>query len=151
MKRGKMRRLEISARGVVSASALSLALCVGVVVVADALRTPAPPPQPTAAQGFHAAAVAPAFDASKTQPLDVPPVLGPATPTRVRIPAINVSAPLMSLGLDSRGAWPHRRSRTATSRGGTAAGRRPVRSAPRWSPGTSTTRKAPQCSTASGR
>jgi len=109
MKRENMRRLEISARGVVSASALSLALCVGVVVVADALRTPAPPPQPTAAQGIHAAAVAPApaaapaQDASRVQPLDVPPVLGPATPTRVRIPAIHVNAPLTPLGLDATG------------------------------------------------
>ncbi|MEZ0114783.1 hypothetical protein ABH920_008818 [Catenulispora sp. EB89] len=100
----------ISARGVLTASLVSLGLCVGVVMVADSLHTPAPPPQPTAAQGFpkaaspaQAAVAAPAFDVSKFQPLDAPPILAPATPTRVRIPAINVDAPLMSLALDSTG------------------------------------------------
>ncbi|MEY9863203.1 sortase (surface protein transpeptidase) [Catenulispora sp. GAS73] len=94
----------ISARGVLTASVVSLGLCAGVVMVADSLHTPTPPPQPTAAQGFsRAAGPAPAFDASKIQPMDTPPILGAATPTRVRIPAINVSAPLMSLALDSTG------------------------------------------------
>ena len=101
-------RMEISARGVVTASLVSLGLCVGVVMVADSLHTPKPPAQPTAAQAFgdpasQAAKAAPAFDASKLQPLDLPPILGPATPTRVRIPAINVNAPLMPLALDSTG------------------------------------------------
>lgn len=115
-------RLEISARGVVTASLVSLGLCVGVVMVADSLHTPTPPPRPTAAQAFgnpasQAAAApapapaapaapapaAPALDASTIQPLDLPPVLGPATPTRVRIPAIAVNAPLTSLALDSTG------------------------------------------------
>jgi sortase (surface protein transpeptidase) len=100
----------ISARGVLTASLVSLGLCVGVVMVADSLHTPTPPPQPTAAQGFpkavspaQAAMAAPAFDAGKFQPMDTPPILGPATPTRVRIPAITVNAPLMSLALDSTG------------------------------------------------
>jgi len=101
-------RLEISARGVVTASLVSLGLCVGVVMVADSLHTPKPPAQPTAAQAFgnpagQAANATPAFDASKLQPLDLPPVLAPATPTRVRIPAIKVNAPLMPLALDSTG------------------------------------------------
>ena len=109
-------RLEISARGVVTASLVSLGLCVGVLMVADSLHTPRPPAQPTAAQAFGkdaspapaapaaaAAAAAPAFDASKLQPLDLPPILGPAAPTRVRIPSIGVNAPLMPLALDSTG------------------------------------------------
>ena len=103
---------EISARGVLTASAISLGLCVGLVMVANGLHTPTPPPQPTAAQGFQkpaapapaaAAAAAPAFDISKFQPLNLPPILGPATPTRVRIPSINVNAPLTSLSLNSSG------------------------------------------------
>lgn len=101
-------RIEISARGVVTASLVSLGLCTGIVMVADSLHTPKPPAQPTAAQAFgdpvsQAAKAAPAFDASKIQPLDLPPILGPATPTRVRIPAIRVDAPLMPLALDSTG------------------------------------------------
>lgn len=120
----KRNRLEISARGVVTASLVSLGLCVGVVLVADSLHTPKPPAQPTTAQAFGkpvnqaqaqaggtgaagpagpAPTAAPAFDPSKLQPLDLPPILGPATPTRVRIPAISVDAPLMSLALDSTG------------------------------------------------
>ena len=103
-------RRGISARGVLTASVVSLGLCVGVVMVADSLHTPTPPPQPTAAQGFPkaagpapAAVAAPAFDVSKFQPMDTPPILEPATPTRVRIPAIHVNAPLTSLALDSTG------------------------------------------------
>lgn len=103
-------RRGISARGVLTASLVSLGLCAGVVMVADSLRTPAPPPQPTAAQGFakstgpaSAAVAAPAFDVGRFQPMDTPPILGPATPTRVRIPAISVNAPLMSLALDATG------------------------------------------------
>lgn len=115
MKDVDKNRLGISARGVVTASLVSLGLCVGVVMVADGLRTPTPPPQPAAAQGFGraanpapaaaaaAAAAGPAFDVSKLQTLDLPPILGPATPTRVRIPAINVNAPLTPLSLDSTG------------------------------------------------
>ncbi|MEY9890036.1 hypothetical protein ABIA35_009465 [Catenulispora sp. MAP12-49] len=113
MKDADKTRLGISARGVVTASLVSLGLCVGIVMVADSLHTPKPPPQPTAAQGFGQAAgpapaaaaanPAPALDADKLQPLDLPPVLEAATPTRVRIPAINVNAPLMSLALDSTG------------------------------------------------
>jgi Sortase domain len=110
-------RLGISARGVVTASLVSVGLCGGIVMVADSLHTPTPPPQPTAAQGFPASAPATApapaaaaagkptsaLDADQLQPLDLPPVLAAATPTRVRIPAINVNAPLMSLSLDSTG------------------------------------------------
>jgi hypothetical protein len=111
MKHLTEKRLGITARAVVSASAISLGLCVGVVMVADGLHTPKAPPQPSAAQGLPkaapvpaaAAAAGPAFDVGKVQSLDLPPVLGPATPTRVRIPAIKVNAPLMSLALDSTG------------------------------------------------
>ncbi|ACU72094.1 peptidase C60 sortase A and B [Catenulispora acidiphila DSM 44928] len=113
MKDADDTRLGISARGVVTASLVSLGLCVGVVLVADSLRTPTPPPQPAASQGFGnaanpapaaaATAAGPAFDVSKLQPVDMPPMLGPATPTRVRIPAINVNAPLTRLALDSSG------------------------------------------------
>ena len=100
-----MKKLrEISARDVLVASVASLGLCVGVLMMADALRTPKPPPQPTAAQGFQKA-VAPAPEAATApgKASVLPPVLAPATPIRVRIPAINVNAPLMSLALDSTG------------------------------------------------
>lgn len=106
------KRHGISARGVLTASAVSLAVCAGVVMVADGLHTPTPPPQPTVAQAFPnaaapapagAASAAPAVDGGKLRQLDLAPLLGPATPTRVRIPAIAVSAPLMSLALDSTG------------------------------------------------
>lgn len=118
MKHATDQRPGISARGVLAASAISLALCAGVVMVADGMHTPTPPPQPTAAQAFPkpatgqapgsspgsaAAAGASTVVVNKFQPLDLPPVLGAATPTRVRIPAINVNAPLMSLALDSTG------------------------------------------------
>jgi sortase (surface protein transpeptidase) len=115
MKHVTDKRRGISARGVLTASAISLALCTGVVMVADGLTTPTPPPQPTVAQAFpksatpahagatDAASAAPADDATRLQQPDVAPILGPATPTRVRIPAIAVNAPLMSLALDSTG------------------------------------------------
>ncbi|WP_344667955.1 class F sortase [Catenulispora yoronensis] len=115
----------MSARDVLTASLVSLGVCAGIVLVADGLRTAKPPPQPTAAQAFQApgpAAPAPAAspaaapasaaaaaaagsagsaaDALKFQPLDQP-MLAPATPTRVRIPAISVNAPLTGLALDS--------------------------------------------------
>jgi hypothetical protein len=97
----------ISARGVLAASAISLALCAGIVMVADGMRTATPPPQPTAAQALPkpaaAAAGAAAAEVNKFPPLDLPPVLGASTPKRVRIPAINVDAPLMPLALDSTG------------------------------------------------
>src|SRR3954470_17824450 len=100
----------MSARDVVTASAVSLVLCVGVVLVADGLHTPKPPPQPTAAQAF--AAGQPPATSTPPQPdpaadllarfqLLQQPILAPATPTRVRIPAIHVDAPLTGLALDA--------------------------------------------------
>ncbi|GAA1982683.1 class F sortase [Catenulispora subtropica] len=91
----------MSAQGVVKASLVSLGLCAGIVLIADGLHTPKPPPQPTAAQAFQMPVPVPApVDASQDAPLDQP-MLAPATPTRVRIPAINVNAPLTGLGLEA--------------------------------------------------
>ena len=149
-------RMEISARGVVTASLVSLGLCVGVVMVADSLHTPKPRAQPTAAQAFgdpasQAAQATPAFDASKIQPLDLPPILGPATPTRVRIPAINVNAPLMPLALDSTGrlAAPPEQNRNLA--GWYGEGASPGEIGTSVIAGTSTTTRGLRCSTPSAR
>ncbi|NUR57147.1 MAG: class F sortase [Catenulispora sp.] len=71
---GKGRWRELSARGVLTASLVSLGACVGIVLVAEGLHTPKPPP---------------------SQPL-----LAAAAPTRVRIPALHVDAPLTGFALD---------------------------------------------------
>jgi sortase (surface protein transpeptidase) len=85
---GKGKRRELSARDVVMASLVSLGACAGIVLVADGLHTPRAP-RPTAAQALEFA------------PLQQP-VLAPATPTRVRIPAIHVDAPLTGIARDAR-------------------------------------------------
>lgn len=97
----KPQRRGMSPREVLTASLISLGACAGIVLVADGLHTPKPPPQPTAAQAFQAPAAAPTpTDTTKFQPLQHP-ILAPATPTRVRIPAIHVNAPLTGLALES--------------------------------------------------
>jgi hypothetical protein len=91
----------MSAQGVLKASLVSLGLCAGIVLVADGLHSPKGPPQPTAAQAFQLPVPVPApVDASKDQALQQP-VLAPATPTRIRIPAISVDAPLTGLAARS--------------------------------------------------
>lgn len=105
-------RRDITARGVVLTALASLGLCAGIVLVADSLRTPKPPPQPTAAQAF--AAGQPVGVAAGRNPLpaaDLPPhvaapaapILAPSPPTRVRIASIKVDAPLTGLSLEKTG------------------------------------------------
>ena len=105
-------RRDLTPRDVVLTALASLGLCAGIVLVADSLHTPKPPPQPGPAQAF--AAVQPVSAAAGRNPLpaaDRPPrptepaapILAPSTPTRVRIAAIKVDAPLMGLSLDKSG------------------------------------------------
>lgn len=75
-------RRGMSPRDVLRVSLVSLGLCAGVVVVAGGLHTTKPPARPAAEQAFRM------------------PVPAPATPARVRIPAIGVSAPVSGLTLD---------------------------------------------------
>lgn len=94
-------------RRILTGTPASFALLVGAVLIAHGLTTPTPPPQPTPDQGFAAADKAtPAPPAAPTPvPAGLAPlaVLAPAAPTRVRIPAIGVDAPLTGLSLESNG------------------------------------------------
>ena len=109
--RPRLRR-DLTPRDVVLTALASLGLCAGIVLVADNLHTPKAPPQPSAAQAF--ADVQPLNAAGGRNPLpaaDRPssvtepatPILAPSTPTRVRIAAIKVNAPLTGLSLDDSG------------------------------------------------
>ena len=92
-------------RRILTGTPASLALLAGVMLIAHGLQTPSPPPQPTAAQGFTAADTATAPPPTRSAPVGLAPlaVLAPATPTRVRIRAIGVDAPLTALSLQSDG------------------------------------------------
>jgi hypothetical protein len=92
-------------RRILAGTPASLALLAGVVLIAHGLQTPAPPPQPTPAQGFAAADNAPSTPPADPAPAGLAPlaVLAPAVPTRVRIPAIGVDARLTGLSLESNG------------------------------------------------
>lgn len=71
---GEAGRRELSARDVLAASLVSLGACAGIVLVAEGLYTPeARPPQP---------------------------LLATAAPTRVRIPALHLDAPLTGFAID---------------------------------------------------
>ncbi|MGW2888523.1 class F sortase [Streptomyces griseoruber] len=85
-----------------SAGLLVWTLVAGAVLVAGALHYE-PPPQPSAVQGFSPL---PGPAAHRTVPPADPdvPSLPPAEPLRLRIPAINVNAPLTKLHLDATGA-----------------------------------------------
>ncbi|WSV08265.1 class F sortase [Streptomyces sp. NBC_01020] len=80
---------------------VTLAVCLAVALISNGLRTPGPPPQPGAAQGFAAAGRPPGGDGS-VSPAVAP--LPPSVPERVRIPALRVDAPLMPLGLEANGS-----------------------------------------------
>ncbi|MFC1436883.1 class F sortase [Streptacidiphilus sp. N1-10] len=94
-------------RRILTGTPASLALLAGALLIAHGLRTPTPPPQPTAAQGFAAGDQATAAPAVSSHPASAGPqplaVLAPAVPTRVRIPAIGVDAPLTALYLEPDG------------------------------------------------
>ncbi|MFI1969627.1 class F sortase [Streptomyces cinnamoneus] len=79
-----------------TAAVLAAALATGGWLVAHGARDHAPPPQPSRAEAFPAPGE-PLLAPGRGERL-VPP-LPAAPPTRVRIPAIQVDAPLMPLGL----------------------------------------------------
>ncbi|MEV4437550.1 class F sortase [Streptomyces sp. NPDC049577] len=79
-----------------AATALGTAVCAGCWLIDSGAHVQGSPPQPSAAQAFT---TGPAF--ARFQEL-VPP-LSPAAPTRVRIPEIDVDAPLVPLGLQPDG------------------------------------------------
>jgi sortase (surface protein transpeptidase) len=79
-----------SAIGAVTAVALGS----GAWLLHGAAGTPAPPPQPSAAQA----------SAGTDRPGAAAPALPPSPPDRIRIPSIGVDAPLMGLGLTKSGS-----------------------------------------------
>lgn len=85
-----------------SARFLASALVAGTVLVISAARDEQPP-QPSAAQAFSTAVrPAPSGAASAARPIVQP--LPPSDPVRIRVPAIDVDAPMTRLGLDASGA-----------------------------------------------
>jgi sortase (surface protein transpeptidase) len=77
----------------------SLAVCLGIWLIGHGALAPTPPPQPSAAEAF------PAYDSvpgSGAAAVHVRPMARSA-PTRVRIPSIQVNAPLTGLSLDQDG------------------------------------------------
>ncbi|WP_042367372.1 class F sortase [Streptacidiphilus neutrinimicus] len=85
-------------RSVLVIALFAVAALLGVALIVKGSQRFAPPPQPSAAQGFGASAsAAPSAGPSPVRPLP------PATPTRVRIPVIGVNAPLTGLSLQSDG------------------------------------------------
>jgi sortase (surface protein transpeptidase) len=86
-------------------SLATVAAVVGVWLVGDGLDAPKPPPQPTIAQSVpvQPATPTPSRSATPTAAPTVPLLLAmpPSNPTRVRIPAIRVDAPLTGLSLES--------------------------------------------------
>ncbi|UNO42743.1 class F sortase [Streptomyces sp. MST-110588] len=74
----------------------------GVWLITDGAR-PHSPPQPSAAQGFAAPPYTPG-PPTAVAPSPPPDPLPPSPPVRVRVPAIEVDAPVMKLGLTSDGS-----------------------------------------------
>ena len=83
---------------------LTWTLVVGTVLMTGALHD-GQPPQPSAGQAVSAPAAPAAPSAGRTAAADsAMQPLGPSEPLRIRIPAIEVDAPLTNLSLDSAGA-----------------------------------------------
>ncbi|MFI1581959.1 class F sortase [Embleya sp. NPDC020630] len=84
-------------RGIGPVGAGVVAMCLGVALLVNGTGTPGPPPQPGVADVYP--------DEARPAPHDPPPLapLPAAAPTRVRIPAIGVDAPLTGLDLESGG------------------------------------------------
>jgi sortase (surface protein transpeptidase) len=82
-------------------------LCLGLSLV-EFVRQPAPPPQPSAVQGFgdgHASASAgPTAESGKDARRKTVAPMPASRPVRVRIPSIGVDAPLTGLGLTDKGS-----------------------------------------------
>ncbi|MFI5530053.1 class F sortase [Kitasatospora sp. NPDC051853] len=83
--------------GVLTAGAVAVAVLVGGWLVHDGSTTAAPPPQPPAAD-----VAAPSPSPSASLPAYAP-ALPPSPPSRIRIPAIKVNAPVTGVGLDAAG------------------------------------------------
>jgi len=79
----------------------AVGVCLGVGLIVKGLDVPAPPPQPSAAQALPGDDGLPSPKASATPA--GPAAMLPATPTRVRIPVIDVNAPLTAIALGSDG------------------------------------------------
>lgn len=87
---------------------LTWTLLTGVLLVTGALHV-GEPPQPSAGQGFPAPAgpespAGPASSGAPPAPSSAVQALPPAEPLRLRIPVIDVDAPLTTLDLDASGA-----------------------------------------------
>ncbi|MFH9422510.1 class F sortase [Streptomyces sp. NPDC017529] len=77
------------------------AMCTGLWLIGHGAQAKAPPPQPSADQGFGAP---PPGSRPSAAPAPPPPPLPASRPLRVRVPSVGVNAPLMRLGLDERGS-----------------------------------------------
>ncbi|MEU3875729.1 MULTISPECIES: class F sortase [Streptomyces] len=87
-------------RDVLVGAVVALALCGGSWLVQRGVREVGPPPQPSREQAFSTAGMP--LMGPRPDERVVPP-LPAAAPTRVRIPAVQVDAPLVPLGLEADG------------------------------------------------
>ncbi len=110
-----------SRRKAVAAVLIAVALCVGSWLIQRGADIQDPPPQPSAAEAFPA--TGPRTGAASGERA-VPP-LPVAVPTRVRIPAIDVDAPLEPLGLLPDGSLSSPRDDESNVAGWYAAGAAP--------------------------
>lgn len=91
---GRPGQLKLTRRGRGAIRVLVCSVLVtGVVLTVQGFIGADGPPQPSAASAALSDAAA----------IKAPPPLPPAQPTRIRIPAVSIDAPIMNVGLDSRG------------------------------------------------
>ncbi|MFE2545894.1 class F sortase, partial [Actinacidiphila glaucinigra] len=91
---GRPRQLKLTRRGRGAVGVLVCSVLVaGVVLTFQGFTGMDGPPQPSAASAALSDAAA----------IKAPPPLPPAQPTRIRIPGVSIDAPIMNVGLDSRG------------------------------------------------
>ncbi|KOG66787.1 peptidase C60 sortase A and B [Streptomyces griseoflavus] len=76
------------------------AMCTGIWMIGHGAEAQAPPPQPSADQGF----AGPGAARPSAAPAPPPPPMPASRPLRVRIPSLGVNAPLTGLGLDENGS-----------------------------------------------
>jgi sortase (surface protein transpeptidase) len=79
---------------------MTVTVCLGIALISNGARSLTPPPQPGAAQAFGASG---GTAGSQQQPVTPVAVLPSSAPTKVRIPAIHVDAPLTGLALEQDG------------------------------------------------
>lgn len=92
-RRGFLRRLVLTALATVLVSW-------GITLISNGAQPQAPPPQPGAAQAFGSGGGTTGAGPDDARPVAVLP---PSVPTKVRIPAIHVDAPLTGLDLERDG------------------------------------------------